>query len=228
VAARLLAETRLLPRLAPLLALAVPVPEVMVVDPLWVRHVLVPGTASEPAHLTAADGEAVGAFLRTLHDLPASLWASTGVPTAEAARQDLLAVLERMRRRVLPLLPVDRRATGARLLDASAERQPATLIHGDLGPAHLLVTAGRVTGVIDWSDAAEGDPAVDLAWVFHGAPPAFAEGVAAAYGPTAGERERARRRHRLGPWFEVLWGLEDGGPAYVASGLDGVLARLGP
>jgi aminoglycoside phosphotransferase (APT) family kinase protein len=34
-------------------------------------------------------------------------------------------------------------------------------IHGDLGAEHVFVHDGRITGVIDWSDAALGDPALD-------------------------------------------------------------------
>ena len=36
-----------------------------------------------------------------------------------------------------------------------------TLIHGDLGAEHVFVEGGHITGVIDWGDAAIGDPALD-------------------------------------------------------------------
>jgi aminoglycoside phosphotransferase (APT) family kinase protein len=45
---------------------------------------------------------------------------------------------------------------------------PLALAHGDLHPGHLLVDDdGRVTGVLDWTEAKLTDPAVDLA-MFHG------------------------------------------------------------
>ena len=37
------------------------------------------------------------------------------------------------------------------------------LAHADLGAEHLLAADGRLTGVIDWSDAAVTDPALDFA-----------------------------------------------------------------
>jgi len=36
-----------------------------------------------------------------------------------------------------------------------------TFIHGDLGAEHVFVDGDRITGVIDWGDAAIGDPAID-------------------------------------------------------------------
>jgi aminoglycoside phosphotransferase (APT) family kinase protein len=132
-----------------------------------------------------------------------------------------------MRERVVPLLPPDRRTEGARLLDAVAEPPPATcLVHGDLGPVHLLVRDGRLHGVIDWSDMVVGDPALDLAWTLNGSAPAFADALAAAYGVTPELRARGLLWHRLGPWFEVLGGVDFLGQDYVDSGLAGILARL--
>ena len=48
----------------------------------------------------------------------------------------------------------------------------ATWIHGDLHPSNVLVANGRISGVIDWGDLAQGDRATDLAatWML------FAEG----------------------------------------------------
>jgi aminoglycoside phosphotransferase (APT) family kinase protein len=42
------------------------------------------------------------------------------------------------------------------------------LAHGDLHPGHLLLDEqGRISGVLDWTEAAVGDPGLDLA-MFHG------------------------------------------------------------
>jgi hypothetical protein len=38
--------------------------------------------------------------------------------------------------------------------------------------------------------------------------------------------QRSLDWHRLGPWHKVLWGLDEGGAAYVRSGLDGVHRRM--
>jgi len=42
----------------------------------------------------------------------------------------------------------------------------ATWIHGDLHAHNVLVTRGRIAGVIDWGDMAQGDRATDLASVW--------------------------------------------------------------
>ena len=43
---------------------------------------------------------------------------------------------------------------------------PPTWIHGDLHAHNVLVSHGRITGVIDWGDVAQGDRATDLAAVW--------------------------------------------------------------
>ena len=254
VARRLLAETRLLPRIAPLLPLDVPVPVVLDEHPLRVRHPIVVGRPCDPARLTAADGACVGEFLRVLHDTPPATYHGTGVPTAASARADLLESLEGMRGRVLPLLPPGRRRDGESLLAAVGAPAPTCLVHADLGPEHVLVAddpglrtqapgrpelsdssagsrdvsrhEGQVTGVIDWSDAIVGDPALDLAWTVHGTAPAFAEAVVASYGASRERRDRGLLWHRLGPWYEALAGVDFLGEETTASGLAGILERL--
>jgi aminoglycoside phosphotransferase (APT) family kinase protein len=42
-------------------------------------------------------------------------------------------------------------------------RNPSVLLHGDFWPGNLLWQDGRLVGVIDWEDAALGDPLADLA-----------------------------------------------------------------
>jgi aminoglycoside phosphotransferase (APT) family kinase protein len=83
--------------------------------------------------------------------------------------------------------------------------------------------------VIDWSDACLGDPALDLAWLLHGTDAEFAASLLRAYAGTEADapfRARALFYHRLGPWHEVLYGLERGRPDLVDSGLAGVRRRL--
>lgn len=219
-------ECRILPVVAPLLPLAVPVPVAVPADgegPWRVRHEMLPGVAVGAEHLTGAAGERVGAFLRVLHDLPLA-----GLGLHVRPDDQFAHTVARMRTEVLPRLEPAHRRAGAGLLDRVARATPSVLAHRDLGPEHLLVTDGSVSGVIDWTDAALDDPAVDLAWTANGTPAPFREGLLRAYAPTGGELRRSLDRHRLGPWFEVLWGLDQGDPAFVRSGLDGVHRRLAP
>ena len=223
VARRLAVEARLMPRLAPRLALAVPVPEPLGTDPERFRHPLVPGRPVHVDRLTADDGRRLGEFLRALHDSPPSVWEGTGI----GDDGERLGVLAEMEQRVVPLLPVDLQRAGRALLararDASHLR---VLRHGDLGPAHLLATDDGLCGVIDWTDVALGDPALDLAWTVHRTRAQFADALATAYGATGEELARGADWSLLGPWWEVHHGLTGGGEEYVGSGLGGVGARL--
>lgn len=225
VAERLRAEARLLGWLAPRLPLPVPMPEVVRETPLRVRHRLITGEPIEPDH--PALGRTIGDFLRVLHDVPADDAVRNGAPDAEVSLRWLSDEIGRMRRDVLPLLDGPEAATGAELLDTcAAPPAKASLVHGDLGPAHILIADGAVSGIIDWTDARIVDPALDLAWLLNGTPEPFAAAAATAYGADGELRRRARAWHRLGPWHEVLYGLDTGDDGYVASGLAGVRRRL--
>ena len=222
--ARLLeVETRLMPRLAARLPLTVPVPALLDTDPPRIRHRLVQGTPVDPARLTAEDGERVAGFLRALHDTPAHVWEGTGI----ARDTDRLPLLDEMAERVLPLLPSDLRSTGLALLDRCRDASYGSVLrHGDLGPQHVLVSDGRVSGVIDWTDVALGDQALDLAWLVNRTPAPFANALTSTYGATRDELARSRDWHRLGPWWEVHHGLTGGGDEFVTSGLEGTRERL--
>lgn len=228
IAEQLRTEARLLPILAPRLPLRAPVPVVLDEEPLRVRHRLVPGSPATPAELTGSAGRELGAFLRQLHATDPAIAHRSGVPGPEDARSMVADDVDRFTREVLPLLPAERVDAGERLLRDVEEAAVAdpVLVHGDLGPEHVLVDGGRLSGVIDWGDVRLMDPAIDLAWTLNGTPPDFAEALAREYGATEELRRRGLVWHRLGPWHEVLWGLGDGGREFVGSGLAGLLARL--
>ncbi|HUQ60032.1 phosphotransferase [Lentzea sp.] len=207
---QLVRETVIMPWLAPRLPLPVPVPEVLSSSPVVVRHRLVPG--EQPPELTAAMGRQLGEFLLALH----------AAPVEEAVR---LGVGPRT-------LPVERfraevRVPGGEELLARLGGLPAdTLVHGDLGPEHVLGRDGVLTGVIDFGDVHIGDAAIDLAWALNSAPPEFADALAETYGVTDALRERAVIWHQLGPWHEVLHGNDVGDRDLTKIGLAGVQSRL--
>lgn len=217
---RLLAETSLLPWLAPQLPLPVPVPEP---TEYGVRHRLLVGQPLEAG--STALGRELGSFLRALHAVDPAEAVAHGAVDPGVAAAERAEIVAKMRAQVLPLLPPSAQDRGSELLDTIGGVHTA-LVHGDLGPDHLLVDGGQLTGVIDWTDAHVGDPALDLCWLLFGAPKTLAEGVSEAYGVTPALRRRAHDWHRLGPWYEVGHGLVTGRPEIVESGLSGVLERL--
>ncbi|MCM6772362.1 phosphotransferase [Nocardia sp. CDC159] len=221
---QLLRETRIMPWLAPRLPLPVPVPEPIDGEPFAVRHRMIAGAAL--AGPTAAHGMALGAFLRALHDCPVGEALRHGLSSAERTRANRAADVEEFRDRVVPLLPSDIRPRALELLDTVAELPADTVVHGDLGPEHILADADGLTGIIDFGDAQIGDSAIDLAWALYGTPPAFRQALAASYGVTDAQRERALVWHRLGPWHEVTFGQLTSDDELIDSGVAGVIARL--
>ena len=106
-------------------------------------------------------------------------------------------------------VPASRRAAIETVLAGSAPTPPArrTLIHGDLGAEHVFVDAGRITGIIDWGDAAIGDPALD-----HGH-------LLRDLGPIAGGGERARLYAVYTALEDLAYGLQTGRDSYRTNAL---------
>lgn len=211
-AEKLAKETRLLPKLAPALPVAIPQFEHVSRNPDFVVYRLIEGTP-----LRDEDPAGVRAFLDALHafdvgpiDLPRPDW-------LEAWRENVDDVFRPV---VLPLLDPDERPRAEALL-AETETLTGferTLVHGDLGPSHLLVRDGRLAGVIDWAGAELGDPAIDYSWLLNGPFP--------DWDVDDELRRRALVYHRLGPWWEVDYGVRTEQPEFVRSGLAGLRSRL--
>ncbi|MGW7683028.1 phosphotransferase [Kribbella sp. NPDC054772] len=217
---RLLAETTLLPWLAPQLPLPVPLPE-LTED--GVRHLLLPG---EPLSEDSPEtGRELGAFLKALHSVDPSEAVAYGALDAETATAAKTLELVEFRTWIVPLLPSEVRTTASELLDRVA-RVRTSLVHCDFGPDHILTTDGRVTGIIDWTDAVIGDPALDLCWPLNGAPEAVAAGVREVYQPTRELIERSKDWARLSPWYGVHRGLLLDLPGDVETGLPQIIAAL--
>jgi aminoglycoside phosphotransferase (APT) family kinase protein len=217
---RLIAETTLLPWLAPQLPLAVPLPEP---TDSGVRHLMLPGSPFTDGG--TAVGRELGAFLKALHAVDSSEAVAHGVQDAETAFVAKTRTLDEFRAQVVPLLPTEVHAEASALLDRVA-RVRTSLIHCDFGPDHILMSGDRVTGIIDWSDAEIGDPALDLCWLLNGAPAAVRAGLIEVYQPTPDQVERAHDWARLSPWYGVHRGLLLDRPDDVDTGLGEILTQL--
>lgn len=133
---------------------------------------LVPaGAISEGAALALAYVDGAPAFspadlAQHLYDMAAQLVAIHRV-IIEAHD---LAFLPDQRDRVAALLahpPADADAQRIqqvlRSVDPPPRHHPPVLLHGDYWPGNVLWRDGQVAAVIDWEDAAQGDPLADLA-----------------------------------------------------------------
>jgi aminoglycoside phosphotransferase (APT) family kinase protein len=177
-------EQRWLPRLAPLLPLAVPTPIARGVPgegyPFpWSVYRWLEGENATLDRVTDPRRAAVelAEFLTVLQgidaaDGPPPEWSNgfRGVPLDD--ERDSAVVATRMRARIAALEGlVDTAAVTAvwdAALAAPAWGGPPVWIHGDLAPANMLTHGGRLSAVIDFGTLAVGDPACDLiaAWAF--------------------------------------------------------------
>jgi aminoglycoside phosphotransferase (APT) family kinase protein len=179
--------------------LAVPVP-VSVATGYWARGLgftldrRLPGTSAETSPIPPSAMAGLAGLLAGLGGVPTEAAARIGVSRQPA--QDLHGLHRRA-------LAAARRLLGAGELTAAqlrgiqdaepllpASPQQVVLVHGDLKGEHLLIDQGRVSGVLDWTDAELGDPATDVAGLAIAVGADAAELVAAA----AGHDRHTRRR----------------------------------
>jgi aminoglycoside phosphotransferase (APT) family kinase protein len=105
--------------------------------------------------------------------------------------------------------------------------------HNDLGIEHVLVDPGSwtVTGVIDWSDAAIVDPAVDVGLLYRDLGPAAAHAALGSYRTEVNDLatlgERAVFYARCSLFEDLAYGIRTGQDRYVAKSL-AALAWLFP
>ncbi len=179
--------------------------------PFWGAAML-PGNelalVAPAAHERLAAAGQLGAFLRALHSLePAALDTDPtaallvdpmkrGNPAERAS--DTLACLERLGQAGLEGALDAAAALIDRAAQLPAPADPGVICHGDLHVRHVLLSAAaddhwRLSGVIDWGDLCQGDPAVDLSIAFAAFSGAARREFFAQYGPIDTDRElRAR------------------------------------
>jgi aminoglycoside phosphotransferase len=141
----------------------VPTPEVLWRKPHVLAIAALPGMTlgrlGGPSTGSPTAWAAAGAAIRRLHDAPLPPWAGRAGRSISA----LVAELDDECARLVTngLLPAD---LVTRLV-AEAALRPWTpaFTHGDLQIAHVFVDGDEVTGIIDWSEAGQGDALYDLA-----------------------------------------------------------------
>jgi len=232
-------ELEVLPRLAPLLPVAVPVP-VHVGAPSeefpwpFAGARLIPGHEATETGDRASLAVPLARALRALHG-PAVLDAVGGALPEDANRRADMATRVPFARDQLGGLERaglwDAPPAALELLEEALELPPpvATAVcHGDLHFRHLIVAGGELRGLIDWIDICRADPAIDLqlAWSFFEPPDRAA--FFAAYGPVSPE---SLLRARIVALFLcaalALYGTAEGHEAVAReafAGLDRTLA----
>ena len=137
-------------------------PEVLWRRPPVIALAALPGRAlgrlGEPSTATAAAWTAAGATVRRLHDAPVPPW-----PSCRGA--DRVSTLDSECKWLLSneVLPSDLVKRNRDLATAALRPCTPVFAHGDLQVAHVFVDGDEITGVLDWSEAGQGDAMYDLA-----------------------------------------------------------------
>lgn len=243
-------ERRLLPFLRGHLTPDIPIPRWDAApqpDFPWgfLGHDRVPGVPLRPDALNERNVErmavSLGGFLAELHRFPverARALELAGIRAWRAGYVDLRdAVLPVLRKALTPTeLGRVRRWWRTFLEHETAWTFDPALVHGDLAAEHLLVDddARKLLGVIDWGDAAIGDPGVDFVGLLRAYGPDFTWRVIEAYGrhgapADAGLFLRVRRLAAVVPFHAVRFAAQElddiGGPSLEAALAD---LRAGP
>ncbi|MGY1763957.1 phosphotransferase family protein [Geodermatophilus sp. SYSU D00779] len=198
-------EAGLLGVLAPRLPLAVPVPVFADADAGVLGHRLLPGRpllGRAPAPGTAA---VLGRFLRDLHATdPDTVRAFVDEDDADPAEW---------------LADLDGPPELLRVVRSSVPRRSTLRVvaHADLGAEHLLADGPGLTGVIDWSDCAITDPALDFARLHRDFGPAFLAETLQAYGGLPDAGPRIEFFARCAALEDLGYGLRTGRAEYAAA-----------
>jgi len=161
-------------------AAPVPTPEILWRKPPVLALGALPGAAlgrlGEPSPASPAAWTAAGAVLRRLHDAPLPAWPGRSLDARVARLDSECAWLIADGR-----LPADLVRRNREVSEAAIRPWAPVFMHGDLQVAHVFVDGTEVTGVIDWSEAGQGDASYDLAILTLGHPEHLDE-VVAGYG----------------------------------------------
>ena len=198
-----------------------PVPSLVFVDEETgaLAYGRLPGTSLLDGPPRPTDlGARLGSFLGSLH-------AANGM--GDVAPRDIFTMAEWL---------TDARGQYAQLADELTSREHAsiesflatapppssareTFCHNDFGAEHILVSGGRLTGVIDWSDAAMTDPAYDWGLVWRDLGPQVFADALARYDQPFDDADIARAVFyaRCALIEDLAYGIRDGRARYLAA-----------
>jgi len=185
----------------------VPTPEVLWRKPPVLALAALPGTAlgrlGEPSAASPAAWAAAGAAARMLHDAPLPPWPgqSRGECAAELDAECEWLITN-------DVLPAELVTRNRRIAEAALRPYTPVFTHGDLQVAHVFVDGDQITGVVDWSEAGQGDALHDLAILTIGHEEHLAD-VVAGYG-TGVDVDVIRAWWSLRSLLAVRWLVEHG------------------
>ncbi|MFC9316211.1 phosphotransferase family protein [Streptomyces nigra] len=188
----------------------VPTPEVLWRKPVVLATAAVRGTTlgrlGGPSTGSPAAWAAAGATIRTLHDAPLPPRQGRAGRSIAALSAELDAECEALVAN--GFLPADLVARNREVAEVALRPWTPAFTHGDLQIAHVFVEDDQVVGIIDWSEAGQGDALYDLA-TFTLGHEEHLEDVLAGYG-TDVDRDVIRAWWSLRSLLAVRWLIEHG------------------
>ena len=140
----------------------IPTPEVLWRKPPVLALAALPGTAlgrlGEPSTASPAAWAAAGAAARRLHDAPLPPWPGRSLDEIASRLDGECEWLV-----TKGVLLTDLVTRNRRVAQAALRPWTPAFTHGDLQISHVFVAGDEITGVIDWSEASQGDALYDLA-----------------------------------------------------------------
>ncbi|GAA1949138.1 phosphotransferase [Amycolatopsis minnesotensis] len=202
----------------------VPTPEVLWRKPPVLALAALPGTAlgrlGEPSNASPAAWAAAGAAVRMLHEAPVP-------PRPGRSPGEIASHLDGECEWLVAndVLPADLVTRNRRIAEAALRPWKPVFVHGDLQVAHVFVDGDEITGVLDWSEAAQGDALFDLAILTLGHPEHLGD-VVAGYG-TDVDLDVIRAWWSLRSLQAVRWLVEHGfDPSAPGCEIDILKARM--
>jgi aminoglycoside phosphotransferase len=140
----------------------IPTPQVLWRKPPVLALAALPGTAlgrlGEPSTASAAAWAGAGAAARMLHDAPLPPWPGRSLDELASELDGECEWLV-----ASGVLPSDLVTRNRRVAEAALRPWTPVFTHGDLQVAHVFVDGDEITGVVDWTEAGQGDALYDLA-----------------------------------------------------------------
>ena len=140
----------------------VPTPDILWHKPPVLAIAAVKGKAlgllGEPSTASRTAWAAAGAAIRKLHESPPPPWPGRTLDDISTELDKECAWLQT--NAALPATVIQR---NREIAETALRPWKPAFIHGDLQITHVFTDDDEVTGIIDWSEAAPGDPMFDLA-----------------------------------------------------------------
>jgi aminoglycoside phosphotransferase (APT) family kinase protein len=188
----------------------VPTPKILWRKPPVLAIAAVPGRAlgrlGEPSTASLVAWAAAGAAIRKLHDAPLPPRLGRAGRGIDELAADLDGECEWLVTN--GVLPADLVTRNRQVAEAALRPWTPVFTHGDLQITHVFVDGDEITGIIDWSEAAQGDALFDLATLTLGHEE-HVEDVIAGYG-TDIDLDVIRAWWSLRSLLGVRWLVEHG------------------